>query len=62
LSRSTGQSISLDDCMPHLVHSFQRRDGQVGSGASACGGSQDDDIAASPDAFWALAQAMIDLE
>jgi hypothetical protein len=57
-----GQYVTPDTCISLLIDSFERWDSLSPQGASACGGRQYDDIGGLPDAFRALAQALLDLE
>src|SRR5262249_52458797 len=57
-----GQAATLEMCAGRLLHSFGSRDSQAPREASACGGTQYDDISSLPDAFLPLAEAFRGLE
>ena len=56
------QAATLEMCAGRLLHSFGSRDSQSPREASACGGTQYDDISSLPDAFLPLAEALRGLE
>ena len=56
------QGATLESCAGHVLNGFDRWEGQSRSGASACGGTQYDDVSSLPDAFMPLADALRSLE
>ena len=57
-----GQTATLPMCAGQVLHSFDSRDGRSTRDASACGGTQYDDISSLPDPFLPLAEALRGLE
>ena len=56
------EQATLQSCAGHLLNGFDRWEGQNRSGASACGGTQYDDVSSLPDGFRPLGEALRSLE